>query len=480
MNNRTLDIWLEGTFAGKLHRGKGTEVEFVYDQDYLSLPDPTPLSISMPGEREGYGPAVVIPWLENLLPDDPVTRQGWAAHFGTTQTDAFTLLGYMGADAPGAVQVVPEGSEPNLVGQQIPLSDAQIARKVEGLIESPKDWIGESESFDKWSLGGSQSKFALALVEGKWYEPSGRAASTHIVKPGMQISVLTNAETQALEYVTMRTARLAGLSVADVELKEFAGMPTFVTQRYDRVIHSNGSVARVHQEDMCQALGVSPRLKYEEHGGPGIAQIAEILEARSYRPVQDKELFAEAIAFNLLVAGTDSHAKNYSLIHVGRNAVFAPLYDLVSAHAIYYPKSALMRASAPMTHGNTRRYNYVNADSLALTADDLRLSRDRFTDILVAVARRLSDAATQAIEELPPNLRTDKIASLSRSFAASGRHFIARAADVKTSHVSQSSHAGTVRNRLGREVPVKVWVPGHWRNGEWVFGYERGWPRVRS
>lgn len=37
----------------------------------------------------------------------------------------------------------------------------------------------------------------------------------------MQISVLTNAETQALEYVTMRTARLAGLSVADVELKEF-------------------------------------------------------------------------------------------------------------------------------------------------------------------------------------------------------------------------------------------------------------------
>lgn len=87
----------------------------------------------------------------------------------------------MGADAPGAVQVVPEGSEPNLVGQQIPLSDAQIARKVEGLIESPKDWIGESESFDKWSLGGSQSKFALALVEGKWYEPvRGRAASTHI------------------------------------------------------------------------------------------------------------------------------------------------------------------------------------------------------------------------------------------------------------------------------------------------------------
>lgn len=80
--------------------------------------------------------------------------------------------------------------------------------------------------------------------------------------------------------------------------------------------------------------------------------------------------------------------------------------------------------------------------------------RDRFTDILVAVARRLRCRYT-GTEELPPNLRTDKIASLSRSFAASGRHFIARAADVKTSHVSQSSHVGTVRESPGTRSPSK-------------------------
>ena len=37
----------------------------------------------------------------------------------------------------------------------------------------------------RFSLGGIQGKFALARIGEGWFEPNGRAASTHIVKPGM-------------------------------------------------------------------------------------------------------------------------------------------------------------------------------------------------------------------------------------------------------------------------------------------------------
>ncbi|WP_164937065.1 HipA domain-containing protein [Bradyrhizobium vignae] len=43
-----------------------------------------------------------------------------------------------------------------------------------------------------------------------------------------------------------------------------------VVTRYDREIDKDGVVKRFHQEDMCQALGVHPAVKYQSEGGPSI------------------------------------------------------------------------------------------------------------------------------------------------------------------------------------------------------------------
>jgi len=75
-----------------------------------------------------------------------------------------------------------------------------------------------------------------------------------------------------------------------------------VVERYDRV-RSDGRWARIHQEDMCQALGLHPTRKYESDGGPGARTIVELLREQSSNPEEDVQSFVDANIFNWLIAG---------------------------------------------------------------------------------------------------------------------------------------------------------------------------------
>jgi hypothetical protein len=65
---------------------------------------------------------------------------------------------------------------------------------------------------------------------------------------------------------------------------------------------------RIHQEDLCQALGVHPSRKYQHDGGPGPKAIVELIRNHSSAPNDDVVTFVDALAFNWLIAGTDAHA----------------------------------------------------------------------------------------------------------------------------------------------------------------------------
>lgn len=87
------------------------------------------------------------------------------------------------------------------------------------------------------------------------------------------------------------------------------------------------------KEDLCQASAHSPSLKYQNEGGPSPADIAELF--RSSMPgriaVDAIWRFADALIWNWLIAGTDAHAKNYSLLLSEDQVRLAPLYDIASA-----------------------------------------------------------------------------------------------------------------------------------------------------
>lgn len=96
---------------------------------------------------------------------------------------------------------------------------------------------------------------------------------------------------------------------------------------------SRGDVLqRVHQEDLCQALSVSPDRKYQNQGGPTPGQVARLLDSTMPARVADQAVreFADALIWNWLIGGTDAHAKNYSLLLSGRQERLAPLYDIAS------------------------------------------------------------------------------------------------------------------------------------------------------
>ena len=106
-----------------------------------------------------------------------------------------------------------------------------------------------------------------------------------------------------------------------------------VIERFDRLPPARGSafVRRVHQEDMCQALGLMPGAKYQQDGGPGIPDIVALIRRVSSNPDDDVYRFIDANAFNWLIGGTDAHAKNYSLLIGADNQIrLSPLYDLSS------------------------------------------------------------------------------------------------------------------------------------------------------
>ena len=125
-----------------------------------------------------------------------------------------------------------------------------------------------------------------------------------------------------------RLARTAGLIVPNSTVQHFGDEIAIVVERYDRV-RSGGRWSRIHQEDMCQALGLHPTGKYESDGEPEYARLQNCCVNNRAIPEEDVQSFVDATAFNWLIAGTDAHAKNYALLLGGSGAVrLAPLYDL--------------------------------------------------------------------------------------------------------------------------------------------------------
>ena len=182
--------------------------------------------------------------------------------------------------------------------------------------------------------------------------------------------------------------------------------------RYDRRPTPHGEIARVHQEDLCQALGVPPERNYQNMGGPTPAEIASLLRAHSAQPDEDIERFRDALIYNWLIAGTDAHAKNYSLMLAGGQVRLAPLYDVCS-FLPYRGDRPVGRIPLAMRIG--RDYTITKADrsnAWSRTAEAMELLPGETLAYVADLAGRLPDAMAAAINRLPDNLRTSPVAAL--------------------------------------------------------------------
>jgi serine/threonine-protein kinase HipA len=123
-----------------------------------------------------------------------------------------------------------------------------------------------------------------------------------------------------------------GLEAAHCDIGVFGQEKVLIVTRFDRKKAENGNYwLRLPQEDMCQAMGTPPSLKYESHGGPGMKEILELLRGSSQSEHDRYGFFKTHILFWMLAA-IDGHAKNFSIFHEPGNAYrMTPLYDVLSA-----------------------------------------------------------------------------------------------------------------------------------------------------
>lgn len=407
--------------AGSVRAAKGGRLTLDYEAGWRKSAEGHSLSVSMPLAAMTHPQKTVLPYLWNLLPENPNVLQRWAQQFHVSAANPFKLLGHVGEDVPGAAQFVTPDRVEEIQKASKPTVDwmtlDDLAERLRQL-RADVTAVRRPGDVGKMSLPGAQAKTAFYYDSraDRWGVPGGRTPTTHIIKPCMPgfAGLVEN------EHLCMEIAASLGMPVARSYVLAL-DHTYIVVERYDRLPPAPGSsfVRRIHQEDACQALGLMPGMKYQEDGGPGIAQIVALIRRVSSAPQVDVDRFLQANMFNWLIGGPDAHAKNYSfLIAAGDEVRLAPLYDLSSQ--LPYPDLIGQRVAMKIgDHYDIARIGFTDWRKLARACE---IDEGRMFDMLDDMARVLPDHVSAARERAIVNgLSKNAVVPLARQLAAHAR-----------------------------------------------------------
>lgn len=392
-----LDLHLFGTHLGWLTSRSSDKVEFRASESAIGRfgLNSRVLSVGLPLTPVAQDATAFV---GGLLPEGPALAN-LRRQLGPSDQSLFGLIRFVGRDVAGAVTFGELQSEGDHV--YIPLSDEDVAERLDAAATLP---LGRMTGGT--SLTGYQRKITLARRDGQWFDREGGAVSTHILKP---VEPARETAIQAEGYA-LALGRSVGLLAYHSFVTHFAGRPTLVIERYDRLSGADGRTSRVHQEDAAQALGLdwtSEYLKFEHPGGPtSHRSIAALLPKR--RTVFDDatpelDQLLRYVTFTVAIGNTDAHAKNYSLMHSAEGrTTLAPLYD-VAPHALGYDSQQALAIGV----NGTSRYAEVTVDDLVSEARGWGVPAERarrtVVETLLGVESAvLSVPAHESIQQIVP------------------------------------------------------------------------------
>jgi len=397
MNGERVGVW--SILPSNIH-------EFRYDTSWLDFSEVRPLSLSMPiiNAEYAYTGPVVEAFFENLLPDSVDIRRRLQRRFSVQTDSAFDLLAEIGRDCVGAIQLLPEGKSPQDIRtiSAEPLDEAGVARLLRRVVALPGFGQADGDDF-RISIAGAQEKTALLWHEGQWCKPLGATPSSHIFKLPLGLVGAIQAdmrESVENEWLCARILEAYGLAVARCEIADFEDQHVLIVERFDRKLSADHRWwIRLPQEDMCQATGTPPEIKYERDGGPGIVEIMGLL-AGSRNPLLDRRNFLKAQVLYWILAAPDGHAKNFSIFlePQGRFSL-TPLYDVLSSYPILghgNNKLAPQKLTMAMSVVGKNRHNkwaYITASDWLTTASKCRAQGD-----IEKILQELIEATPKVIE----------------------------------------------------------------------------------
>jgi serine/threonine-protein kinase HipA len=323
--------------VGRLTAGEGGVRSFRYDASWLEDEAAFPVSLSLPMQADEHRGDAARFFFGNLLPEG-ATREAICGRLGISSENDWALLRAIGGECAGALSVVPPGEAPPDPAQYRyePLSDKALQALVSDVDAVPLLLGGPPT---RLSLAGAQSKLPVTVREGKLYLPSAGAPSTHILKlPNERFPHLTTNEA----FVMGLAARI-GLPVARAQLLVVTTPPSLLVERFDRRSDQHGPPFRLHQEDLCQALGLHRSSKYEQEGGPTLARAIALVRAHVDDPLDAVRRLIQWQAFNVAAGNADSHGKNLALLYESAGRLrLAPFYDLLCTRI--YPRHVRLLA----------------------------------------------------------------------------------------------------------------------------------------
>lgn len=367
-------FWGEYCVGHLLPHSKG-RVRFQYSDTWLAEVN-RPISLSLPCQKDRFSPGVSTAFFENLIPESQV-RTVLAFNHRFDKKDTFAFLEHFGEDCAGALCILPQGRKPDFTPWVYKKINADLIRVLDRLRRNPEERMLYLEMQPaRLSIAGAQDKLPVYFKDDKFYLPANSgAATTHIIKPASH----GFPDIQRNEAFCMALARRIGLRVPESRLLRLGSHELYWVERYDRKILPE-RVARIHQEDFCQALGVPAGRKYQVQGGPGFKTCRELIDEHlSHQGTEARTEMAAVLAFNYMIGNHDAHAKNFSVIH-GEELRLAPFYDLLSTQV--YPH---LERHFAMSIGRTYRYDRVGAHAFKVFAGDMKFRPGKLAEIMDTV-----------------------------------------------------------------------------------------------
>ncbi|RLB76904.1 MAG: type II toxin-antitoxin system HipA family toxin [Deltaproteobacteria bacterium] len=394
--------------VGTLNRSSTGNLEFSYNRTWLESEKRRPISLSIPLGETVYSGDRVENFFDNLLPDSQPIRNRIQTRFGAATNRTFDLLWHIGRDCVGALQLSPEEDTADIrMISSRPLTDAEIADILRNYRTMP---LGMRPDGDfRISIAGAQEKTALLKRDNQWHLPQGTTPTSHILKlPIGQIehSGLDLSDSVENEWLCHIILKAYELPVAHAEIGVFDGEKALIVERFDRRWAKDDTwLMRLPQEDMCQALNVSPSLKYESDGGPGMTGIMNLLVGSSMS-LSDRRTFMTLNLLYWLLFAIDGHAKNFSIFLLqGGNFQLTPAYDVLSAHPMI-AKGQLDIHKLKMAMAMRSRNKHYSVLPILYrhwlaTAKKCRYPVDEMDHVISSTLERMDHVIDQVADQLP-------------------------------------------------------------------------------
>jgi serine/threonine-protein kinase HipA len=348
---RILNVYLNDSLVGELEQDLSGMMSFKYAIDWLNNPNSIPISYSLPLREDAYKKNECRGFFAGILPEDK-KREIIAKNLGISSGNDYAMLERIGGECAGAITFLPSNYQlPEQSCEYLILSNAELV----GIIkELPKRPLMAGERGVRLSLAGAQDKIVVTIENNIIKLPLNGAPSTHIIKPVISDfrDIVYN------EAFCLQAAKAVGLPVANTSIMSIQDVEFLIIERYDRYITPDNKIARIHQEDFCQALGISPEMKYQSEGGPSLKKCFELIRKVSSLPIFDVRHLLDVVIFNYLIGNNDAHRKNFSLLYFTEGKKLqirlAPFYDLISTSV--YPELSNHMA---MKIGEHAEYNKI-------------------------------------------------------------------------------------------------------------------------